>query len=52
MEEVGLAHSAKRGRESVWRLDERRLQDARHYLEIISRQWEEKLSRLRAFVED
>src|SRR5207302_862375 len=32
MEEAGLVRSARHGRESVWRLDQRRLEDARHYL--------------------
>jgi DNA-binding transcriptional ArsR family regulator len=52
MERAGLVHGARRGRESVWRLDQRRLRHARRYLDAISRQWDEKLARLRAFVED
>jgi DNA-binding transcriptional ArsR family regulator len=52
MERAGLVHGARRGRESVWRLDQRRLRQAGRYLDIISRQWDEKLARLRAFVED
>jgi DNA-binding transcriptional ArsR family regulator len=52
MEDSGLVHSARQGRESVWQLDQRRLEDARRYLDIISKQWDEALSRLRAFVED
>jgi DNA-binding transcriptional ArsR family regulator len=52
MERAGLVHGARRGRESVWQLDKRRLRHARRYLDVISRQWDEKLARLRAFVED
>ncbi|MFY9688454.1 MAG: metalloregulator ArsR/SmtB family transcription factor [Candidatus Acidiferrales bacterium] len=52
MERAGLVHSARRGRESVWQLDQRRVRQARRYLDMISRQWDEKLVRLRAFVEE
>jgi len=52
MEEAGLVRGIRHGRESVWRLDQRRLEDARRYLDMISRQWDRALSRLRAFVED
>jgi len=51
LEQAGLVHSSRRGRESVWELDQRRLEDARHYLELISRQWDSALDRLRQFVE-
>jgi hypothetical protein len=36
----------------VWRLEPRRLDEARASLERISRQWDDALERLRAFVED
>jgi DNA-binding transcriptional ArsR family regulator len=52
MENVGLVHSARNGRESVWQLDQRPLDDARRYLNLISRQWDDALGRLRRFVED
>ena len=32
MEEAGLVHSQRHGRESVWQLERRRLREARHYL--------------------
>ncbi|MFZ0521014.1 MAG: helix-turn-helix domain-containing protein, partial [Candidatus Acidiferrales bacterium] len=51
MEHAGLVHSTRRGRERVWRLRQRRLDEARHYLEQISQQWDEALGRLRMFVE-
>ena len=51
MSEAGLVRNLRRGRESVWRLDQRRLVDARGYLDTISRQCDEALGRLRAFVE-
>jgi DNA-binding transcriptional ArsR family regulator len=52
MQEAGLVRSARHGRESVWQLDPRRLEDARRYLEMISKQWDDALGRLRQFVED
>jgi DNA-binding transcriptional ArsR family regulator len=52
MERAGLVRSRRRGRESVWQLDQRSIARARRYFDTISRQWEEKLARLRAFVED
>jgi DNA-binding MarR family transcriptional regulator len=52
MQSAGLVRSTRHGRESVWQLKESGLEDARHYLDLISKQWDEALGRLRAFVED
>jgi|ERR1700693_2594315 DNA-binding transcriptional ArsR family regulator len=52
MQEAGLLCSARHGRESVWQLDLQRLEDARRYLELISKQWDAALGRLRQLVED
>ena len=52
MEEAGLVCSKRHGRESVWQLDARRLDEARLYLEQISRQWDAALARLQRFVEE
>lgn len=52
MEEAGLVRSTRHGRESVWQLEQRRLDDARRYLDEISKEWDEALGRLRTFVED
>jgi DNA-binding transcriptional ArsR family regulator len=52
MEGAGLVRCRRRGRESVWQLDLRRLRDARHYLDLISKQWDAALGRLRTLVED
>src|SRR5580704_175933 len=51
MEGAGLVRSKRHGRESVWQLEQRRLADARHYLDLISKQWDEALGRLRKLVE-
>jgi DNA-binding transcriptional ArsR family regulator len=52
MEQAGLVRSTRQGRESVWQLDRQRLEDARRYLDLISKQWDDALGRLRKFVED
>jgi DNA-binding transcriptional ArsR family regulator len=52
MEQAGLARSHRRGRESIWQLNERRLKEARYYLDQISKQWDAALGRLQKFVED
>ena len=52
MESSGLLHTMRHGRESVWRLDLRRLKEARRYLGLISKQWDDALVRLREFVEN
>jgi len=52
MEASGLVRSTRRGRESVWQLNQRRLEEARRYLDLISKQWDDALLRLREFVED
>jgi DNA-binding transcriptional ArsR family regulator len=51
LEATDLVHSARRGRERVWQLEGRRLEEARRSLELISKQWDEALERLRTFVE-
>jgi len=51
LEAAGLARSRRRGRERLWQLERQRLQEARRYLDSISRQWDEALARLRDLVE-
>ena len=52
LEDAGVVRSKRCGRESVWRLEQRRLEDARRHLDAISRQWDSALERLRRFVEE
>jgi len=52
MKAAGLVRSARSGRESIWQLDQRRIAEARHYLDLISKQWDDALGRLRKLVED
>jgi DNA-binding transcriptional ArsR family regulator len=51
LEGAGLARGVRRGRERQWELQPEQLQEARRALDVISRQWDEVLLRLRAFVE-
>ena len=51
MERAGLVRSSRRGRERIWQLEQHRLEEARRYLAIISKQWDAALDRLRNFVE-
>jgi DNA-binding transcriptional ArsR family regulator len=51
LEQAGLAHSSRIGRERIWELRTKRLSKAQRYLDQISQQWEGALGRLRAFVE-
>jgi DNA-binding transcriptional ArsR family regulator len=51
LEKVGLLRSCRTGRERIWELETGRLTEAHRYLNEISEQWDDKLHRLRAFVE-
>jgi DNA-binding transcriptional ArsR family regulator len=51
LSQAGLVRDEWRGRERVWRLEQRRLADARAYLELVSRQWDDALDRLKRYVE-
>ena len=48
---AGLVISERKGRERVWELRPRRLEEARQALEAISQRWDRALERLRAMVE-
>jgi DNA-binding transcriptional ArsR family regulator len=48
---AGLVRSTRRGRESIWRVERKRLEEARRSLELISRQWDQALAKLKLFVE-
>jgi len=52
MAEAGLVRGTRQGRESVWQLEPRRLDEVRRYLELISEGWDAALGRLRKFVEE
>jgi DNA-binding transcriptional ArsR family regulator len=48
---AGLVRDVKRGRERIWELDPRRFDDARRWLDRISKGWDDALGRLKRFVE-
>ncbi|MBI2220196.1 MAG: helix-turn-helix transcriptional regulator [Acidobacteria bacterium] len=49
--EAGLVHGTRSGRERIWQLEPKRLENARRCLDQISTQWDAAIDRLRAFVE-
>lgn len=51
LDEAGLVHGARRGRERIWQVDTARVSEAGRFLDAISRRWDERLDRLTKFVE-
>ena len=52
LETAGIVHSARAGRQSLFEFDLEPIVDAREYLDFVSEQWDQALSRLKAFVEE
>jgi DNA-binding transcriptional ArsR family regulator len=52
LESAGVVHSARAGRESLFELNPRPIEGAKEYLDLVSEQWDQALSRLKAFVEN
>jgi len=52
MKDVGLVRASWHGRESIWELEPERLEDARRSLDVISKQWDAALGRLKKLVEE
>ena len=51
LEGAGVVRSVRVGRESRFTLERRPIDEARDYLDLVSRQWDDALARLKAFVE-
>lgn len=49
--QAGVVQDVRAGRERLWQLDPRQLEQARRTLELIGQQWDVALGRLKAFVE-
>jgi DNA-binding transcriptional ArsR family regulator len=49
---AGLVRDARKGRERVWQLQTKGLDEARRSLDAISKRWDEALARLKRFVEE
>jgi DNA-binding transcriptional ArsR family regulator len=52
LERAGIAHSLRTGRESRFEFDPQPLVGIKEYLEFVSEQWDQALSRLKSFVEN
>jgi len=51
LESVGIVHSVRSGRESLYEFDPQPIEGIREYLDLVSEQWDQALSRLKSFVE-
>ena len=51
LESAGMVRSCRAGRESLFELDPQPIAGIREYLDLVSEQWDQALSRLKAFVE-
>ena len=52
LENVGILHSVRAGRENLFEFDPAPIAELREYLDFVSEQWDQALGRLKAFVED
>jgi DNA-binding transcriptional ArsR family regulator len=52
LHDAGLVRSERQGREHIWTLEPKRIDEVRRYLTQISQQWDDALSRLKAAVEE
>jgi DNA-binding transcriptional ArsR family regulator len=52
LENVGIVHSVRAGRESRFQFDPQPIADMKQYLDFVSQQWDDALARLKSFVED
>jgi DNA-binding transcriptional ArsR family regulator len=52
LERARIVHGVRAGRESLFELDPKPMEDIKEYLNLISEQWDQALGRLRSYVED
>ena len=52
LESVGIVHSVRAGRESLFEVDPTPIEEMREYLDFVSEQWDHTLARLKSFIED
>jgi DNA-binding transcriptional ArsR family regulator len=52
LEEAGVVRGFRNGREQLWELERRRLDEAKRSLDAIAHQWDGALARLKALVEE
>jgi DNA-binding transcriptional ArsR family regulator len=48
---AGLVHNVRSGRKSLFELNPKPIQGIKEYLDVVSKQWDDALSRLKSFVE-
>jgi biotin operon repressor len=49
--DAGVVRDVKLGRERLWQLEPAQIEEAKRTLEVIGRQWETALAKLRTFAE-
>jgi len=49
---AGVIDGSRLGRERVWALNPERIADAQRHLEVLAREWDDVLSRLKAHIEN
>ena len=52
LQSAGIVHSVRAGRRSLFKFDPQPIDQLKEYLDRVSQQWDQALSRLKAFVED
>jgi DNA-binding transcriptional ArsR family regulator len=52
LEQARIVHGVRAGRERLFELDPKPLDELREYLTLVSARWDQALGRLRAFVEE
>ena len=51
LEHAGVVYSVRSGRESLFAFDPEPIEEIKKYLDAVSQQWDQALSRLQSFVE-
>lgn len=51
LENAGIVQSTHIGRESLFEFSPKPIEEIKEYLDLVSRQWDQALSRLKSFVE-
>ncbi len=52
LERARIVHGVRAGRESLFELDPKPIEELREYLALVSEQWDRALGRLKSFVEE
>jgi DNA-binding transcriptional ArsR family regulator len=52
LERARIVHGVRAGRESLFELDPKPMEELRGYLDLVSEQWDRALGRLKSFVEE